>query len=170
MKKNNEESSFEYIEFHKSPVHGMGGFAKKTIPKGTKIIEYIGDKITKKESDRRSEHVLNAAKENPEKGAVYIFALNKRYDIDGNVQWNPARWLNHSCDGNAQAQNLNGHIWIVAKKTILPGTEITYNYGYDVENWEEHLCRCGAKCCVGHIVAKEQWKKLAKLKAKKKEN
>jgi SET domain-containing protein len=78
-----------------SRIHGRGVFAKCDIPKGTRIIEYVGEKITKAESDRRAEKFLEKAKKKGS-GAVYIFQLNQRYDIDGNVTWNPARLINHA--------------------------------------------------------------------------
>jgi catechol 2,3-dioxygenase-like lactoylglutathione lyase family enzyme len=38
--------------------------------------------------------------------------------------------------------------------------ELTYNYGFDVDTWDEHPCRCGAERCVGFIVEEKQWPKL----------
>jgi len=157
-----------YIEVKRSRIHGTGVYAKKDIPKGTKIIEYVGEKITKKESERRAELHLERHKKNKEEaGAVYIFELNKKYDIDGDVPWNTAKWINHSCDPNAETMIINGHIWIIATRDIKKGEEITYNYGYDLENYEDHPCHCGAKNCVGYIVGEEHWPKLKKLLKKK---
>ena len=69
----------------KSSVHGSGLFAFENIEKGTKVIEYVGDKITKKEGDRRADKQINKAKKNRNNGMVYVFELNQRYDIDGGV-------------------------------------------------------------------------------------
>ncbi|MFT4312531.1 MAG: SET domain-containing protein [Candidatus Woesearchaeota archaeon] len=150
----------EYVVVKKSGIHNKGVFAKQDIKRGTHIIEYVGRKITKKESDAIADKQLEKSRKNAEDGAVYVFTLNKRYDIDGNVSWNPARYINHSCSPNAQAVIDNGHIWIVATKRIQKGEEITYDYGYDVDNYTEHPCRCGSKNCIGYIVAKDQWPKL----------
>ena len=153
----------ENIEIKKSGIHNKGVFAKKDIKKGTEVIEYTGRKITKRESDKIAEKQIERSKKDKSKGAVYIFELNKKYDIDGNISGNPAKFINHSCDPNAETQiEDKKKIWVVATKDIKKGEEITYNYGYDIDNFEEHLCKCGSKNCVGYILDKKQWKKLKK--------
>lgn len=152
--------SSPYIVVRGSAIHGRGVFARRRIPAGTRIIEYIGEKISKAESERRAEVILNYSKKDRARGAVYIFTLNKRYDIDGNVSYNTARFINHSCHPNCEAELVHGHIWIVALKDIEKGEELSYNYGYDMEAYEEHPCRCGSHNCVGYIVAEEHWPKL----------
>ena len=132
------------IYFCPSAIHGTGGFAKVDIVAGTRVIEYVGEKITKAESLRRCE----SANE-------YIFSLDDESDLDGNVSWNPARFLNHSCDPNCEAVPDGGRIWNVALRGIRAGEEITFNYGYDLEDYREHPCRCGAADCAGYIVAAE---------------
>jgi SET domain-containing protein len=130
--------------FRPSAIHGVGGFAKADIAAGTRTIEYVGEKITKAESLRRCES-----------NNEYIFSLDDAHDLDGNVPWNPARCLNHSCDPNCEAEPDGGRIWIVAQRDILAGEEITFNYSYDLQDYREHPCRCGAADCVGYIVATE---------------
>ena len=66
----------------KSHVHGSGLFTVQNIKKGTKIIEYIGDKVTKKEGDKRADKQIKKAEKNKKNGMVYVFELNKLYDID----------------------------------------------------------------------------------------
>ncbi|MCD4780867.1 MAG: SET domain-containing protein-lysine N-methyltransferase [Candidatus Omnitrophica bacterium] len=158
------KSKSPYIIVRGSDIHNKGVFSKKNIPGGTRIIEYIGEKITKKESERRADLPLQKNKQNPEYGAVYIFELNKRYDIDGYVTYNTARYINHSCSPNCETQNIRGHIWIIAIKDIPRGGELTYNYGYDMENYEDHPCRCQSDNCMGYILAEEHWKKLKNRK------
>ncbi len=153
----------EWVRVRVSRIHGRGVFAKVDIPSGTRIIEYVGEKITKSESDRRAEKVLEKAKAKGT-GAVYIFQLNKRYDIDGNVSWNPARYINHACETNCESDVIRGHIWIIATKEIKKGEELFYDYGYNLDNWEEHKCLCGKKSCIGYIVAKNlRWRVKKKL-------
>jgi SET domain-containing protein len=98
--------------------------------------------------------------------------LNKRHDIDGAVSWNTAKYINHSCDANCETDIIRGHIWIIALRDIKKGEEFSYNYGYDIESWYDHPCKCGAKNCVGYILDEEHWpklrRKLKQLKAKKK--
>jgi uncharacterized protein len=144
----------ELVEFRKSGIHGMGGFARVDIKEGTNVIEYVGRLIDKQESQRQCEL------ENP-----YIFTINETHDLDGNVDWNPARFLNHSCSPNCEAQDDEGHIWIVASRDIKAGEEVTFNYNYDLEDYEEHPCRCGAANCIGYIVAEEFFPELERKKA-----
>jgi hypothetical protein len=153
-----------YIIVKKSKIHNKGVYAKKDIPKGTKIIEYVGEIITKKEADKRAEKQLEKSKGHSIDGGVYIFELNKRYDIDGKVPWNLAQYINHSCNPNAETEDQDGHIWIIAAKDIKKGEEITYNYGYDFKDYKDHPCKCGSKNCVGYILAEKHWKKLKKSK------
>ncbi len=157
-----------YIKVRKSGIHNKGVFAKRDIPKGTRIIEYVGEKITKAEADDRAEKVIEEHKKKEKKGSVYIFELNKKYDLDGYPNYNTARWINHSCDPNAEVDIIRGHIWIIAIKDIKKGEEISYDYGYDIDDFEDHPCRCGAKNCVGYIVSEVDVPKLKKILAKKK--
>jgi SET domain-containing protein len=132
------------LVFQTSTIHGTGGFASGDIPAGTRIIQYRGEKISKAESVRRCE--LNNE---------YIFSFDEDYDLDGSVEWNPARFINHSCAPNCEAQFIDGQIWIVAIRAISAREELTFNYGYDFEDFESHPCRCGAADCIGFILAEE---------------
>ena len=97
-------------------------------------------------------------------GGVYIFELNQRYDIDGDVAWNLARRINHSCGPNCETQNIRGHIWVVACRDIASGEELTYDYGFSYTEWRDHPCRCGATECVGHIInAAQRWRVRRRL-------
>ena len=167
-----EPTKSEWIEIKESKIHNKGIYATKDIPKGTRIIEYVGNKVLKHESDEISDREIEKAKSNPEThGAVYIFTLNNKYDINGNVSWNTARLINHSCDPNCESDIINGKVWIIASKNIKQGEELGYDYGYDIENYEEHICKCGSKNCVGYIVDSDQWINLRKkLRWKKKKN
>lgn len=160
--------SSPYIEVRNSRIHHKGVFAVRDIPKGTKIIEYVGRKLTKKESDKAFEENFEKHIENEDNGAVYIFELNKKYDIDGNVPWNTAKYINHSCNPNCETDIINDRIWIVSLRDIKKGEEITYNYGYDFDAALNHPCRCGSENCVGFILAEEDWPKLKKILAKRK--
>ena len=142
------------ILFRSSPIHGTGGFAKCLISNGTRFIEYVGERISKAESMRRCE--ANNA---------YIFSLNEEQDLDGNVEWNPARFLNHSCAPNCEAENDEDRIWIVAIRDIQPSEEITFNYGYDLEEYKDFPCHCGSPKCVGFMVAEEFFEHMLSRKA-----
>ena len=134
----------QILEFKPSAIHGVGVFARRDIAAGAMLIEYVGKKITKEESLRR------CAENN-----AYIFALNAEQDIDGSIGWNPAKFINHSCAPNCDAENVDGQIWILARRGIKAGEELTFNYGYDFESYREHPCRCGHPACAGYIVAEE---------------
>lgn len=140
-------------------MHGDGLFAKTDIKKGVRIIEYEGDIVSKKEGDRRSEEQIEKSKKTGG-GAVYVFELDRTHDLDGSVPYNTARFINHSCDPNSKYKIEKGHIWIISTKNIQKGEEITYDYGYDLEDYEDHMCRCNSKSCLGYIVGKEYRNKL----------
>ncbi|MFT4313150.1 MAG: SET domain-containing protein [Candidatus Woesearchaeota archaeon] len=159
-----------YIKVIRSSIHHKGIVAKKDIPKNTRILQYLGEHITKTESEKRSDKILADAKKNPhKKGAVYIFTLNNTYDIDGQKWYNLGKYMNHSCNPNSEAELDEDaqEIWVRTTKDIKKGDEITYDYGYDLDHWEEHPCHCGSPNCVGYIVAREHWSKLRKILEKR---
>ena len=139
----------ELVEFGPSAIDRWGGFARRDIRAGTRIIQYVGEVITKSESLRRCE--LNNE---------YIFCLDDEHDVDGSVEWNLARFLNHSCAPNCEAYFEDGQIWFYAIRDIQAGEELTFNYGYDLEDYKDHPCRCGAANCVRYIVAEEYFENL----------
>jgi len=151
-----------YIIIKDSRIHNRGVYARVNISKGTRIIEYLGEKITKAESERRSDLYLDNHGRDKNNGAVYIFDLNKKLDLDGNVPNNIAKYINHSCKPNAEVDNIRGKIWVIAKRKISEGEEISYDYGYDFEDYEDHPCHCSFEDCVGYIVAREYWSRLRK--------
>jgi uncharacterized protein len=154
-----KETKSRWILLRGSKIHGRGIYAACDIPKGTKVIEYVGDIVTKKESDLRADVQIEMARTNGD-GFVYIFELNKKYDIDGNVDWNIARWINHSCSPNCETIGDDERIWITSIRDVKKGEELSYDYGYDFENWADHPCNCGSKNCVGFILDSRYWKKL----------
>lgn len=134
----------EWLLLGRSQIHGRGGYARTDIPAGTSVVEYVGERVDKAESTRRCEE-----------GNPFIFHINEDWDIDGNVPGNPARFLNHSCGPNCEAQQEEDRIWIVARRDIPAGEELTFNYGYDLSEWADYPCACGARDCLGYIVAEE---------------
>jgi len=155
-----EKTTSPYIIVKASKIHNKGVYAKTSIPAGTKIIEYVGEKISKAEAQRRAEIPLGRHKKNQKNGAVYIFDLNKKQDLDGDVPYNTARFINHACEPNCEAENVRGHVWIISIKDIQPGEELTYNYGYYFDEYEDHRCNCGSEGCVGYILDKKYWPRL----------
>ncbi|MBX3748416.1 MAG: SET domain-containing protein-lysine N-methyltransferase [Verrucomicrobiae bacterium] len=144
-----------YFLVRHSGIHGDGAFARCAVPAGTLIAEYTGERISKAESATRCEG-----------GNPFIFTLDDTWDLDGSVPANPARFLNHSCDPNCEAQMDDDlRIWIHARRDIAPGEELTFNYGYDLAEWRDYPCRCGAPQCLGYIVAEEFHDQLRRLLA-----
>jgi uncharacterized protein len=111
---------------------GLGLFADEDIPKGQTIIEYTGDRITSDEADKS--------------GGLYLFDVKKGLVIDGKNRKNTARYANHACKPSAEAQHDEDDdgIYIIALKKIKLGNEITYNYGkqYFQDMLKEKKCRC----------------------------
>lgn len=153
-----------WVRRGRSSIHGGGLYARRPIPAGTRVIEYVGERITKAEADRREQCRL-AQRASGRDGCVYVFELNRRHDIDGDVRWNTARYINHSCEPNCEPQVIRGRIWIVALRDIAAGEELGYDYGFDFADWREHPCRCGTRGCVGYIVKRGQRWRVRRLLA-----
>lgn len=136
-----------------SRIHRWGVFAGETIPKGRKIIEYTGEKISRRETARRAERPLN-----------YLFTLDNYWTIDGSVGGSGAQYINHSCDPNCYAWITQGHILYMASRDIRKGEELTIDYRFDADV-PAVLCGCGAGRCRGTInLKKERKRKAAKTK------
>ena len=138
---------------------GLGLYAAKNIKKGTKIINYVGRIITKKQTEQ-SEKYDNAK-------PIYLFNLNNRYDLDGDYSFNTARLINHSCSNNCEYDGKGLKLWVTAIRDIKKGEELTcdYGFGYD-EDYKQFPCNCGSKNCCGYIVREgSRWriKKAKKL-------
>ena len=103
----------------KSNIHGIGIVASQNIKKGTKVIQYLGDKVSKKEGDKRSTDRIKNYLHKKNEGSVYVFELNSRYDIDGSPLYNKARYINHSCDPNCEVEIISGKIWILLQPISL---------------------------------------------------
>ena len=142
----------KYLVFKKSKIHNLGAYAARDIRKGTRIIEYIGQPITKKKAEEKLQD-----------GNGYVFTINKFFDIDGSVRWNPARYINHGCDANAESDVIDDRVWILATCTIRKGEEVLYNYNYDLVDAFDNPCHCGAENCVGYIVGNDFWPKLRRM-------
>jgi SET domain-containing protein len=93
-------------------------------------------------------------------GNEFIFSVNEEYDLDGNIPTNLARFINHSCAPNCEAHVEAGEVWMMALRDIQLGEEITFNYGYDLEDYRDHPCSCGGASCVGYIVGEQFFERL----------
>ena len=129
----------------KSKIDKIGLYANRDIKKGTRIIEYKGKIITTRQSE-----------ENPkfDNGkAIYLFNINKKYDLDGDFKFNTARLINHSCEPNCEVFGSGLKIWVYAIKNIKKGEELSYDYGFNYDDdYKAYPCKCGTKNCAGYIV------------------
>lgn len=114
---------------------GLGLYALESIPRGRTVIEYVGYRIPVAEGDKLDQK------------SRYVFNVNSRWDIDGSPKWNTARYINHSCRPNCEPIERRGRIFIVSRRAILAGEELSYDYGKDhFEGYiKPHGCRC-EKC------------------------
>lgn len=139
-------------EVRKSGIQGKGVFAAKKLRKGQKIIEYAGERISNAEADKRYDD------DKMKRHHTFLFTLDSRTVIDGAVEGNDARLINHSCDPNCEAVIEGKQIYIYALKTIEPGTELVYDYKYertgenDAELEKFYKCKCGSDSCRGTIM------------------
>jgi uncharacterized protein len=163
----------KYIEVKDSDIHLNGVFAKQDIPKDTKIIEYIGRKISKEESEKVLHHTHSNHTKDPENHAgTYIFELDDEWDLDGDIPENDAKYINHSCESNCRCEIKDGQVWIYALRDIQKGEEITYNYCFEINeddpyDFMEHPCKCGSKKCVGYMLDEEEWPRMRALLSKR---
>ena len=143
------------IEVRDSPLHGKGVFALQSIPKGTRVIEYLGERVSHREADRR--YGDKDANDNH----TFLFIVDSRTVIDAGVDGNEARFVNHACEPNCESVIAARRVFIEALRTIEPGEELTYDYQIqrddddppDVD--EIFACRCGFAGCRGTMLWSE---------------
>jgi SET domain-containing protein len=140
------------IEVRPSPIHRWGVYAREFIPKGRKIIEYTGERISRRETARRAERPLN-----------YLFTLDSYWTLDGSVNGSGAEYINHCCDPNCRARVQQGHILYHAKRDIQAGEELTLDYRFDADV-DLVACACGSPLCRGTINLKKEPRRQAKRK------
>jgi uncharacterized protein len=140
------------LEVRGSPLHGLGVFAAQRIDKGTRIIEYLGERVSHAEADRRYES-KDAADNH-----TFLFIVNARTVIDAGVDGNEARFVNHACAPNCESVIEGGRVFIDAIRNIEPGEELTYDYQIQREADDPpdidaiFACRCGLKGCRGTML------------------
>jgi uncharacterized protein len=152
----------------RSKIQGKGGFATRLIRKGARVAEYLGERISPAEGDRRYDDDKMA------RHHTFLFVVDKKIVIDAAVDGNDARFINHSCDPNCEAVIEDRRVFIEALRTIRAGDELSYDYSYDRDDatgWgkeaeAQYPCHCGADNCRGTILSPE--KKKRKKKGKKK--
>jgi hypothetical protein len=155
------------IQTRRSGVHGNGVFAVQDIAEGETLIEYKGEIISWKEALRRHPH------DPSQPNHTFYFHIDDGRVIDGNVNGNASRWINHSCDPSCEADEVDGRVFIKALRNISAGEELNYDYGLIIDEpytkalKAEFPCWCGAESCRGTLLTPKPKKKDKKKKDKK---
>lgn len=140
----------------KSPIHGRGVFALTKISKGSRLIEYTGERISHDEADDR----YGEQQENSPH--TMLFAVDDKTVIDATHRGSSARWFNHSCAPNCETVNEEGRIFIETIRDVRPGDELTYDYNLILDEphtpavKRAHPCFCGRRQCRGTILGKKR--------------
>jgi uncharacterized protein len=169
-KSNKSVAASPLVTVYNSPIHGKGVRAAVPIKKGSRIIEYLGDRVSHAEADRRYD--LKGADD----GHTFLFIASNRTVIDAGVNGNEARFINHCCDPNCETVIENSRVFIEAIRNIKPGDELGYDYQLtwlstdDPAELDNYACHCGARRCRGTMLDKQPEdlkKKLAAVQRKR---
>jgi len=128
------------LEVKKSKIHRWGVYAKELIPARRKVVEYTGERISRRETKRRAD----------ESEHIYLFTLDPYWTIDGSVNGSGAQYINHCCEPNLIARIVKGHILYMSLRDIQPGEELTVDYHFD-KKVDKVPCHCGSVKCRGTI-------------------
>lgn len=169
MKKTQSSRRAPLFEVRHSPIHGYGVFALRRIRKNTELIEYLGERISHAEADRRYENKAD------DDNHTFLFTVDARTVIDADHGGNEARYFNHSCDPNCESYSHLRRIFIKAVRTIQPGEEMFYDYEISRDPSDPpdidsvFACRCGSANCRGSMLeARKPVKPRPRTHAKKK--
>jgi len=141
------------IQVRRSGIHGKGVFALKALSKGEVVIEYTGEVISWREALRRHPH------DPKDPNHTFYFHIDDRNVIDAKYGGNAARWINHACSPNCEADEVQGRIFIKALRKIAAGEELFYDYGLTIDERytpslkKQYQCRCGTRGCRGTLLA-----------------
>ena len=136
----------------RSRIHGRGVYAARRIRKGTRVIEYLGERISHAVADARYDL------KDDNDGHTFLFVVDDDICIDAGVGGNPARFINHKCDANCETIIDNKRVFIEAIRTIEPGEELGYDYQLTWESTDDpaelklYECCCGAANCRGTML------------------
>lgn len=143
----------DFIRVRPSGIHGLGVFAHRPIPRGTRVVAYGGEHLDK---DQLLEQVALG------RDLTYVFNLDAQTAIDGAVGGTDARFVNHSCAPNCEVYVFDGVPYLYAMADIPEGVELTFDYQLQSiagRRLSARLCRklfpcrCGAPDCRGTLVA-----------------
>ena len=153
MSERTKPQNRDFIRVGRSRIEGNGVFAKRKIPIGTRIVEYLGRRIPV--------GTLLAERTDDQPIRTYSFRVNETTMIDGTVGGNDARFINHSCEPNCEAYVFDDRVYIYAMRDVIRGEELTFDYKlgpaikkgtrkqYDTEQF---ACHCGSPHCRGTML------------------
>jgi SET domain-containing protein len=120
-------------------------FALESIPRGVKVIEYTGDRLTPRQVDRRAQRNerMGMAGRN-----VFFASISHDCVIDGSKGKSGAQFINHCCDPNLVPRVLDERLWFFSRRKIRTGEELTMDYDYQ-KGASTTPCRCGSPKCRG---------------------
>jgi SET domain-containing protein len=143
----------DFIRVGRSRIQGTGVFAKRKIPQGSRIIEYLGKRIP------ISKFVVQLSEGKPIN--MYAFRVSNGTIIDGGQNGNDARFFNHSCEPNCEAFVFDDRAYLYAMRDIVRGEELTFDYKLQSpierkptkQDKEMNACYCGSDNCRGTMIA-----------------
>ena len=146
------------IQVRRSGVHGKGVYAVAPLARGETLIEYKGQVITWKEALRRHPH------DPSDPNHTFYFHIDDAHVIDAAFDGNSARWINHACTPNCEADEVAGRVFVKTLRAIRPGEELFYDYGLVLDERQtpklkkQFECRCGTRACRGTMLAPKRRK------------
>ena len=146
----NQDAANYKLEIRSSKIHRYGVYALETIPANRKVIEYTGERISRKETKKRGDGKY-----------TYLFTLDPYWTLDGAVGGSGAEIINHCCEPNLVSRIMKGHIIYMSLRQIRRGEELTVDYHFDYTG-DRTPCKCGAKKCRGTLELLREPKKKKK--------
>jgi SET domain-containing protein len=137
----NEEYACFKLKIKPSKIHRWGLYAGEDIPPRRKVIEYTGERISRRETKRRADETPHL---------IYLFTLDSYWTLDGSVGGSGAEYINHCCDPNIVTEIRKGHILYFSRRPIRKGEELTVDYHF-AKDIDKVPCKCGAATCRGTI-------------------
>lgn len=136
-KKNGKFTTGLYALKVKRASAGLGLFALEAIPKGACVVEYVGRVLS------REEEYTSRSR--------YLFHVSEKKTIDGAPRWNLARYINHSCRPNCEIEYWRSRVFVMARRNVKPGEELSYDYGK--EYFDQFIAPKGCRCRKCHPAA-----------------
>jgi hypothetical protein len=134
------------LKIRRSAIHRLGVFAAERIPRGRKVIEYTGRRVSKRALLKRARRMSRAARAK----LIYLARVNRYWLLDGALEGSGAEFINHSCEPNLRPQRTRGHILLLSRRTIRKGEELSWDYRFSKKT-DPVSCHCGSAKCRGTI-------------------